>query len=140
MAKFKRNLVWLRAKGRCEYCQLSQVHSILPHEIDHVRAKKHRGLHTMENTCIACAHCNGSKGANAAGYDPETDELVALFNPRIDDWSEHFFWDGALLVGKTAVARATVEVLRINDPTSVDQRVFLIKAGLFPPDLHTEYE
>jgi hypothetical protein len=133
MAKFRRKLVWLRANGCCEYCQLSQVHSVLPHEVDHIRAKQHRGPHTMENTCIACAHCTGAKGPNAAGFDSETDELVRLFNPRQDDWHEHFVWDGALLVGKTPVGRATIDVLNINDPICVDQREFLMQAGLFPP-------
>jgi hypothetical protein len=134
MAKFRRKQVWEWAKGHCEYCLLSQKYSVLPHEIDHIRAKKHRGAHSLENTCIACAHCNAAKGSNAAGYDPETDDLVPLFNPRKDSWEEHFFWDGALLVGKTPVGRATIHVLNINDPIYVDQRDYLIKADLFPPD------
>ena len=134
MAKFRRQQVWQRAKGCCEYCQLPQEHSVLPHEIDHIRAKKHHGPHTLENTCIACAHCNGAKGANAAGYDSESGDLVPLFNPREDVWVEHFLWDGPLLIGKTPVGRATIDVLSINDAICVDQREFLIKAGLFPPD------
>ena len=89
----------------------------------------------MENTCIACAHCNGAKSSNAAGYDPETDELVPLFNPRNDKWEDHFFWDGAMLVGKSSIGRATIDVLSINDPICVDQREYLIRAELFPPDL-----
>ncbi len=134
MASFQRKQVWQRANGYCEYCQLSQDHCVLPHGIDHIRAKKHHGPHTMENTCIACAHCNGAKSSNAAGYDPETDELVPLFNPREDSWDGHFFWDGAVLNGKTPVGRATIDVLNINDPICVDQREYLIKADLFPPD------
>jgi hypothetical protein len=133
MAKFRRKLVWRRADGCCEYCRLPQGYSVLPHEIDHIRAKKHHGPHTMENTCIACAHCNAAKGTNAAGYDPETDTLVPLYNPRLDNWEEHFAWDGGWLFGKTPVGRATVDVLNINDPICVDQREFLIHAGLFPP-------
>jgi hypothetical protein len=89
----------------------------------------------MENTCLACAHCNGAKGSNAAGYDPVTDDLVALFNPRLDTWAEHFVWNGALLVGETPVGRATIDVLSINDLICVEQREFLIGAGIFPPDL-----
>ena len=89
----------------------------------------------MENTCIACAHCNAAKGSNAAGYDFETGELVPLFNPRQDAWEEHFSWEGPLLAGKTPVGRATIDVLSINDPICVDQRQYLINAGLFPPDV-----
>ncbi len=129
MAKFQRKHVWQRAQGCCEYCQLPQQHSVLPREVDHIRAKKHHGRHTTENTCIACAHCNAAKSSNAAGYDP-----VPLFNPRQDTWEEHFLWDGPLLVGQTPIGRATIDVLSINDPICVDQREFLIKAGLFPLD------
>jgi hypothetical protein len=135
MAKFRRKDVWLRARGLCEYCQLPQELSVLPHEVDHIRPRKHHGLHTMENTCIACAHCNAAKGPNAAGYDPESGDLVALFNPRADAWDEHFFWEGAWLVGKTPVGRATIDVLNINDVARVEQRDLLIKASLFPPSL-----
>lgn len=135
MAKVRRGLVSKRAYGCCEYCQLAQESSILPHQIDHVRATKHRGANTMDNTCFACAHCNAAKGPNVAGYDPETGALVALFNPRVDVWREHFHWQGALLVGNTPVGRATIDVLRINDADCVEQRRELIDAGLFPPSL-----
>src|SRR5438552_18529642 len=107
MAKPRRNLVRQRAYGRCEYCHIDQKHSILPHQLDHVRATKHHGPDTMENTCFACAHCNAAKGPNVAGYDPESGALVPLFNPRVDDWHEHFRWQGPMLVGLTAVGRAT---------------------------------
>src|SRR5437763_14261722 len=116
MAKFRRKHVWQRAKGCCEYCQLSQEHSVLPHGVDHIRAKKHRGPHTLENTCIACAHCNGAKGSNVAGYDPETEELVPLYDPRHDSWQEHFSWHGPTLEGKTPIGRGTIDVLNINYP------------------------
>jgi hypothetical protein len=134
MTTFRRKQAWRRARGCCEYCQLAQAHSVIPHTIDHIRAKKHHGHHTMENTCVACAHCNGAKGSNVAGYDPETGDLVPLFNPRSDVWHDHFWWNGPVLSGNTPVGRATIDVLNINDPTRVDQRDLLIRAGLFPPD------
>ena len=131
MPKFSRKNVWQRAEGKCEYCQLPQEASVLPHEIDHIRAKKHRGSTTLHNTCLACAYCNAAKGTNAAGYDPVTDELVPLFNPRTDAWKDHFSWRGAKLRGKTPVARATIEVLRINDSARVAHRRLLIAAKMF---------
>lgn len=133
MAKVRRSLVEQRARTLCEYCQLAQEYSVLPHQIDHVRATKHHGPNTMENTCWACAQCNAAKGPNVAGYDPETGVLVPLFNPRADVWIEHFFWRGGFLVGQTAVGRATIDVLRINDSDCVEQREVLIEADLFPP-------
>jgi hypothetical protein len=78
---------------------------------------------------LACAYCNGAKGSNIAGYDPASDVLVPLFNPRTDSWAEHFAWNGPLLVGKSAVARATIEVLRINAAERVEHRRLLRLAG-----------
>src|SRR6185369_6040387 len=103
MARLSRRKVRERAKEKCEYCQLPQGCSVLPHEIDHIRAKKHHGPTTLRNTCLACAYCNGAKGSNVAGYDTESGELTALFNPRSDVWHEHFVWIGPVLRGLTPV-------------------------------------
>jgi hypothetical protein len=65
-------------------------------------------------------------------YDPEGGELQALFNPRIDDWDEHFAWDGPVLRGKTPVGRTTIDVLRMNLSDRVEHRQLLMDAGLFP--------
>jgi hypothetical protein len=47
-------LVWHRAKARCEYRQLPQDISPLTHQIGHVIARKHRGLTTDDNLALAC--------------------------------------------------------------------------------------
>lgn len=134
MAKLRRRQVEERARGRCEYCHLPQTCTSLPHEVDHIRARKHRGLTTLDNTCWACMGCNAAKGSNAAGYDPDTDALVPLFNPRQDAWSAHFAWEGPRLHGLTPAGRATIEVLRINSPQRVEHRRLLLAAGLFRQD------
>ena len=134
MARSLRKQVWERARGRCEYCQMPQELTVLPHEVDHIRARKHRGATSLNNTCLACANCNSAKGSNASGFDPETDELVPLFHPRRDVWADHFVWEGPLLVGKTSVGRATIDVLNINQFNQVQTRAMLIWEGLFPPD------
>ena len=51
-------LVWQRAKSRCEYCQLPQVFSPLPHAIDHIIARQHDGPTQAENPALACFFCN----------------------------------------------------------------------------------
>lgn len=130
MAKYRRRFVRERADDRCEYCHLPQSGSTLPHTVDHIRARKHRGPTIMENTCWACAQCNGAKGSNVAGYDPITGALVRLFNPRVDSWADHF--DGPFLQGLSAEGRATIEVLRINDPDRVEHRRLLLAADQWP--------
>jgi hypothetical protein len=101
----------------------------LPHEVDHIRAQKHRGDDSPENLCLACAYCNAAKGPNIAGYDPQSDELVPLYNPRAHKWKNHFSWNGPALVGRTPIGRATIEVLGINSPERVDHRRLLRLLG-----------
>jgi len=131
MRKFSRKAVAARAAGRCEYCRLPASQSVLPHTIDHIRARKHRGKTTLQNTCWSCARCNAAKGSDAAAYDPQTDELVRLFNPRADIWEKHFSWNGPVIQGKTAIGRATIVLLRINELARVEQRRLLMAAGLY---------
>ena len=59
-------------------------------------------------------HCNAHKGPNLSGLDPESGALVRLFHPRQDQWDEHFERNGVLIVGRTAVGRATVGLLKMN--------------------------
>ncbi len=58
MEESLRQLVWQRAAGRCEYCWLSQQHTLLPHQIDHIIAQKHAGPAVEGNLCLACYYCN----------------------------------------------------------------------------------
>ncbi|MBW3540283.1 MAG: HNH endonuclease [Planctomycetes bacterium] len=88
----RRRRVWDRAGGRCEYCQLPQDATRTPHEIDHIRPRKHAGRSTLDNLALACFYCNSYKQSNVAGYDPDTDELVPLFHPRQQIWADHFEW------------------------------------------------
>ena len=81
---------------------------------------------------MCCAACSLFKGPSPAGYDPETDALTPFFNPRTDDWREHFAWNGGTLEGQTAVGRTTITVLRINDPLRVQHRGLLIELDVFP--------
>jgi hypothetical protein len=107
------------------------MHTSLPHELDHIRSQKLGGTTSFDNLCLACAQCNAAKGALASGYDPVTNKLVRLFNPRLDDWDRHFEWNGPTLVGKTGIGRATVDVLRINDTCRREHRRLLMQQGVF---------
>lgn len=111
---------------------MPQALDVQPFQLDHIRAQKHSGPTTAANLALSCLPCNSYKGSNVAGYDPDTDELQPLFNPRRDVWDEHFAWDGPLLRGRTPIGRATMVVLRINSPERVEHRRLLIEAGQFP--------
>jgi hypothetical protein len=69
-----------------------------------------------------------------AGIDPTTSRLVRLFHPRRHVWGYHFRWNGALLLGATAIGRTTVRVLNINAEYRVWMRSELIAEGKFPLD------
>src|SRR5437879_584841 len=127
-------LVWQRARCRCEYCQLPQAFSMLTFEIDHIIACKHDGKTVSGNLALSCFYCNSFKGSNVAGFDPRTGKLTGLFHPRRHSWDRHFRWDGPSLIGRTAIGRTTVHVLLINLEPRVAHRQLLIDADLFPPD------
>jgi len=76
------------------------------------------------NLSWSCLDCNSYKGPNIAGRD--ANQTVRLFDPRKDDWKKHFDWNGPILVGRTAIGRATIDVLRINITYRVAVRASLI--------------
>jgi hypothetical protein len=134
METFLRGFVQRRAKGRCEYCRLHQDDEpYLPFHIEHIIARQHDGSDAVSNRCWSCNHCNLCKGPNLAGIDPQTGKLARLFHPRRRKWSRHFHWDGVYLVGRTAIGRTTIAVLKINHPDRVALRESLVESGAFPP-------
>lgn len=126
-------LVWRRARNICEYCLMPQSRDILTFEIDHVTAVIHGGKTVDGNLALSCFLCNRHKGTNLAGLDPVSRKLTRLYNPRRHAWQRHFKWDGPQLVGKTAVGRTTIRVLRINDYLRTSLRQELIAERVFPP-------
>ena len=126
-------LVWERARRCCESCRMPQIYDELPFEIDHVVAEQHGGKTVASNLALACFADNHHKGPNLAGIDAKTRRRTWLFNPRRHKWARHFRWDGPILVGRTAVGRATIAVLRINLSHRVRHRAQLIAEGIFPP-------
>jgi len=122
-----------RAGHACEYCRMPQTfYPTVPFPIDHIIARQHGGVTALDNLALSCLHDNTHKGPNIAGIDPQTRRITRLFNPRKDRWERHFSWDGAELIGKTAVGRTTVVVLAMNHPDAVAVRQSLIEEGLFP--------
>jgi len=100
--------------------------------VDHIVARQHGGLTAIDNLASACLHCNRHKGPNIAGRDPVSGELVRLFHPRQDEWSDHFEWKDAELGGRTAIGTITIQGLAINDPDFLAVREALMQEGVFP--------
>jgi HNH endonuclease len=124
-----RELVRRRANNRCEYCQLPQAYSPFTHHIEHIVAKQHGGSDEANNLALACHRCNLRKGPNLTGMDPATGEIVPLFHPRRDPWSEHFLLQDVRIVGVTPIGRATVHLLSMNDPRRLELRSAVVRRG-----------
>ena len=121
-----------RALNKCEYCLIHQDVSIYTHEVDHIIALKHGGQTINENLALSCLSCNRRKGTDMATFDPISGEIVPLFNPRSQNWSDHFLLDGPHIVGISPTGRATVFLLMLNSPVRVLNRQALIQQGLYP--------
>jgi hypothetical protein len=124
-----REFVRQRAGDRCEYCHLPQEFSELRFHLEHVTPRQHGGGDEAENLALACPNCNLVKGPNLTAIEPQTREVVRLFDPRRDKWTEHFSYDGARVVGKTPVGRATASLLRMNDAERLRVRSLLLELG-----------
>ncbi len=111
-----------RANCPCEYCLLPTTVAFFPHEIDHVVAKKHGGITDAENLALACWRCNRHKGSDLGSFDPATNEFCFLFNPRIQQWKEHFQFDKFQIIGLTPEGRTTVYLLRLNSEERLAER------------------
>jgi hypothetical protein len=61
-----------------------------------------------------------------------TGEFVRFFNPRTDQWAEHFYLDGVLLKPLTDIGEVTVRILRFNDSERILEREMLIVVGDYP--------
>jgi hypothetical protein len=127
-----RAFVRARAADRCEYCLARQEYFDYPHHIDHIIPKQHGGDASITNLALCCTRCNAFKGPNLSGIDPDSGRLVPLFNPRGDEWAEHFRFDRHWIVGTTPVGRATVYVLAMNETSRLQLRKSLLAAGKLP--------
>jgi 5-methylcytosine-specific restriction endonuclease McrA len=102
--------------ARCEYCQLAQAGQEAAFHIDHVLPKSKGGPTELTNLALACVSCSLRKAARTAAIDPLSRTQTTLFNPRQQNWSDHFQWRGEYLLAHTPTGRATIEALQLNRP------------------------
>lgn len=108
-------LVEERANGRCEYCRMSKILQRAPFHVEHTTPTSKGGTDDPENLAWSCGACNLCKSNRTHLMDPDTGQLMRIFNPRIDRWEEHLEFDGYRLVGRSAVGRALIAGLDLND-------------------------
>lgn len=120
---------------QCVYCQTTQAITGQPMVLDHIVPEAKGGETEFDNLCFACRRCNEFKGATTHMKDPVTQQMVSLFHPRQQNWSQHFAWDdsGVHLVGLTSTGRVTIIALNINNELILDSRRLWVSVGWHPP-------
>jgi hypothetical protein len=133
--KVLREQITTEARHRCGYCRTSSGITGTPMEIDHIIPESLGGLTVRENLWLACSMCNDHKGNRIAAADPQTGEVVRIFDPRQQVWLEHFGWSpgGDIIIGKTPTGRATIVTVRLNRAELVEARRGWVIAGWHPP-------
>lgn len=121
-----------RAGERCEYCRMHQALQGAAFHIEHIVPLSKGGLTVLDNVALACPGCNLQKSDRTHASDPETGDLVSLFHPRLQQWCEHFSWEGHSLQALTATGRATLAALHLNALRRVRIRQAEELFGLFP--------
>lgn len=121
--------------GQCVYCQTTVDNTGQALTTDHVVPVAVGGETVLANLCRACRRCNEAKHDQTRAVDPFTGELVPLYHPRRQQWSEHFVWDqtGIRLLGLTATGRATIIALDMNNEVILFARRRWVNAGWHPP-------
>ena len=133
--KALRERVATQARQCCGYCLTSEAIVGTPMEIDHIIPQSLGGQTEEDNLWLACSLCNDHKSDRIAALDPLRGEIVRLFDPRHQMWSEHFAWaeSGERIIGLTPVGRATVVALDLNRPSLVRARRAWAAVGWHPP-------
>lgn len=125
-----------RANGQCEYCKALVQFSPHPFTIDHIFPPLKGGDESFENLAYACFGCNRCKHDKIIAIDPFTQSEVQLFNPRIQNWQDHFTWDEVSftkILGLTPTGRATVHALQLNRPALIRMRKEMMEVNRHPP-------
>ena len=120
-----------RANFRCEYCLLHEADGVFPHEVDHIISRQHGGNETLDNLAYACMVCNRYKGSNIASLSA-LGQLIPLFNPRKDQWENHFRLSGAVIEPLDSTGEVTARVLQLNVADRVVRRRLLQQLRKYP--------
>jgi HNH endonuclease len=125
----------LRANYLCEFCHADERWQYVKFTVDHLVPLSSGGNDHPDNLALACFHCNRRKTNKLVAIDLLTATEVPLFNPRQDNWQDHFIWsvDKLIVIGLTAIGRATVATLLLNRDRVIPIRAADLEIGRHPP-------
>lgn len=129
------NQVRKRARYLCGYCHASEQWQYVVFTVDHVIPLAKGGVNSIDNLALACFHCNRQKSDKVKVFDEHLLSEVPLFNPRTEQWTEHFIWsiDTLSIIGLTPTGRATVAALAFNRSRIINIRIADREIGRHPP-------
>ena len=121
-----------RAGYRYEYCRLPEAIAMVKFQIEHIIAIKHHGLTISENLAYACPICNSNKGTDIGTLLEGSEFIIPFFNPRKQDWFEHFEVHNGEISSKTQWGEATIKILEFNSIERILERLELSGTGIYP--------
>lgn len=103
--------------------------------MEHLTPLADGGESTLDNLALACFACNRRKWDRRVGIDTETGKEYRLFNPRVDNWHDHFIWasNKVEIVGLTPIGRATINALEMNRDRAKQIRTADLDVRRHPP-------
>lgn len=103
--------------------------------MEHILPRSQGGRNDRSNLAASCYRYNEFKGVKTDATDPETGQLVPLFNPRTQAWRDHFAWvnSGIHVIEVTSPGRAIVIALWLNNENVVEARSLWIEFSWHPP-------
>ena len=123
-----------RAAGRCEYCRMHQSLQGATFHVEHIIPRSRGGASQLDNLGWACPSCNLHKSNRVEVRTTDNLQMIFLFNPRTDNWNDHFCWAGYVIVGLTSCGEATVDALYLNHDRRIKIRQAEALFDLFPPN------
>ncbi len=135
VSRLLRERVARTAGYQCGYCRTPESIAGFRLSIEHIVPEAKGGKTLEENLWLACHACNEFKAARIRARDAATGKCVRLWNPRRQEWSDHFSWseDGTEILGLTPCGRATIATLRLNRSELVAARSLWVGVGWWPP-------
>ena len=129
----QREIIADRAFHRCEYCLIPEANAFYAFQVDHIISLKHGGLTELENLAYSCSICNRNKGSDLGTFLENPEEIIRFFNPRKDQWINHFrVTKAGLIHPRTPIGAATIKIFGFNHPDSIVERKLLISIGEYP--------
>ena len=127
-----KKLVIARAGHRCEYCRVLAYLSAFDYHIEHIIGLQHGGPNSPNNLAYCCSICNWKKGSNISTILEFGGALIPLFNPRTQNWFDHFENQNGYIQPLTPTGEATVKLLELNQQNKVEERYTMEQTGFYP--------